>query len=330
MATIKAASKTTPKRIFLAGHQGMVGASLLRAMQAETQLELVLRTRNQLDLCNQDQVKQFFNNMNFDEVYIAAAKVGGIYANSTFPAEFAYQNLTMQTNVIDAAYRSGVNKLLFLGSSCIYPRLAVQPMCESALLTGELEPSNESYAIAKIAGIKLCAAYNRQYGVDYRSVMPTNLYGPGDNFHEQDSHVIPAMMLRFHKAKVEASEEVVIWGSGEPRREFMYVDDLAAACLHVMALQKEEYISSSNNSHINVGTGVDCSIAELAEAIKKVVGFGGRIVFDETKPDGVPRKLLDVSRLSRLGWQAQISLERGLQQTYQWLLKNETSLRGAS
>ena len=330
MATTKAADKPMSKRIFVAGHQGMVGASLLRAMQAETQLELVLRTRNQLDLCNQDQVKQFFNNMNFDEVYLAAAKVGGIYANSTFPAEFAYQNLTMQTNVIDAAYRSGVNKLLFLGSSCIYPRLAVQPMCESALLTGELEPSNESYAIAKIAGIKLCAAYNRQYGVDYRSVMPTNLYGPGDNFHEQDSHVIPAMMLRFHKAKVEASEEVVIWGSGEPRREFMHVDDLAAACLHVMALQKEEYISSSNNSHINVGTGVDCSIAELAEAIKKVVGFGGRIVFDETKPDGVPRKLLDVSRLSRLGWQAQISLERGLQQTYQWLLRNEASLRGAS
>ena len=330
MATTKAADKPMSKRIFVAGHQGMVGASLLGAMQAETQLELVLRTRNQLDLCNQDQVKQFFNNMNFDEVYLAAAKVGGIYANSTFPAEFAYQNLTMQTNVIDAAYRSGVNKLLFLGSSCIYPRLAVQPMCESALLTGELEPSNESYAIAKIAGIKLCAAYNRQYGVDYRSVMPTNLYGPGDNFHEQDSHVIPAMMLRFHKAKVEASEEVVIWGSGEPRREFMHVDDLAAACLHVMALQKEEYISSSNNSHINVGTGVDCSIAELAEAIKKVVGFGGRIVFDETKPDGVPRKLLDVSRLSRLGWQAQISLERGLQQTYQWLLRNEASLRGAS
>ena len=329
MATTKAADKPMSKRIFVAGHQGMVGASLLRAMQAETQPELVLRTRNQLDLCNQDQVKQFFNNMNFDEVYLAAAKVGGIYANSTFPAEFVYQNLTMQTNVIDAAYRSGVNKLLFLGSSCIYPRLAVQPMCESALLTGDLEPSNESYAIAKIAGIKLCAAYNKQYGVDYRSVMPTNLYGPGDNFHEQDSHVIPAMMLRFHKAKVEASEEVVIWGSGEPRREFMHVDDLAAACLHVMALQKEEYISSSNNSHINVGTGVDCSIAELAEAIKKVVGFGGRIVFDETKPDGVPRKLLDASRLSRLGWQAQIALERGLQQTYQWLLENETSLRGA-
>ena len=329
MATTKAADKPMSKRIFVAGHQGMVGASLLRAMQAETQPELVLRTRNQLDLCNQDQVKQFFNNMNFDEVYLAAAKVGGIYANSTFPAEFVYQNLTMQTNVIDAAYRSGVNKLLFLGSSCIYPRLAVQPMCESALLTGDLEPSNESYAIAKIAGIKLCAAYNKQYGVDYRSVMPTNLYGPGDNFHEQDSHVIPAMMLRFHKAKVEASEEVVIWGSGEPRREFMHVDDLAAACLHVMALQKEEYISSSNNSHINVGTGVDCSIAELAEAIRKVVGFGGRIVFDETKPDGAPRKLLDVSRLSRLGWQAQIALERGLQQTYQWLLENETSLRGA-
>jgi GDP-L-fucose synthase len=273
----------------------------------------------------------FFCKEQPDVVILAAAKVGGIYANNTYPAEFIYDNIVMQANVINAAYQSAVKKLLLLGSSCIYPRLAQQPMPESALLTGELEPTNEPYAIAKIAGIKLCESYNRQYGVDYRSIMPTNLYGENDNFHPDNSHVIPAMMRRFHNGKVAGDAQVIVWGSGKPMREFLYVDDMAQASIHVMNLTPDVYKQATQErmSHINVGTGVDCTIAELAQSMKKVVGFEGDLTFDATKPDGAPRKLLDVSRLHSLGWQSKISLEQGLNKTYDWFLKNETKLRVA-
>jgi GDP-L-fucose synthase len=310
-------------KIYVAGHRGMVGSAIVRALQAQGQSNLVTRTRADLDLTNQAAVNAFFADEKPDQVYLAAAKVGGIHANNTYPADFIYQNLMVQANVIDAAFRHGVKKLLFLGSSCIYPRLAKQPMREDALLTGLLEPTNEPYAIAKIAGIKLCESYNRQYGashgVDYRSVMPTNLYGPGDNYHPENSHVIPALIRRFHEAKLAGAPSVSIWGSGTPRREFLYVDDMAAASVFVMNLAQATYQQHTQPmlSHINVGFGSDVTIAELAQAVGQAVGYQGAIEFDSSKPDGAPRKWMDSGRMNALGWQAKVNLERGLSLAYQ-------------
>jgi GDP-L-fucose synthase len=317
-------------KIFIAGHRGMVGSAIIRQLQAQGYTNIVTRTRSELDLVSQQAVADFFAQEKPSAVYLAAAKVGGIHANNTFPAEFIYENMMMEANIVHQAYLSGVKKLLFLGSSCIYPKLAQQPMKETALLTGVLEPTNEPYAISKIAGIKLCESYNRQYGVDYRSVMPTNLYGPNDNFHPENSHVIPAMLRRFHEAVLSNSEKVVVWGSGQPMREFLYVDDMAAASIHVMNLDSETYQAHTQSmlSHINVGTGVDCTIRELAETIAKVTGFKEQLVFDSTKPDGAPRKLMDISRLKSLGWTASVSLEQGLKLSYQWFLDNQDSFRG--
>ena len=317
------------KKIFVAGHQGMVGSAIVRQLQQQGNVEIITCDRSELDLTNQQAVADFFQSQQIDQVYLAAAKVGGIHANNTYPAEFIYENLMMECNIIHQAYAAGVKKLLFLGSSCIYPKLAQQPMVESELLNGHLEPTNEPYAIAKIAGIKLCESYNRQYDVDYRSVMPTNLYGENDNFHPENSHVIPAMMRRFHEAKLRGDKDVVVWGTGTPMREFLHVDDMAAACIHVMNLDCETYREHTQPmmSHINVGTGMDCTIRELAETMKVVVGFEGEIVFDTTKPDGTPRKLMDVSRLERLGWEASVSLADGLGMTYQWFLSNAADLR---
>lgn len=318
------------QRIFIAGHNGMVGSALVRQLENLPDTQLIVRNRNELDLVDQQAVQQFFKAENIDQVYLAAAKVGGIHANNEYPAEFIYENLMIEANIIHAAHLAGVQKLLFLGSSCIYPKMAEQPMTEAALLTGTLEPTNEPYAIAKIAGIKLCESYNRQYGRDYRSVMPTNLYGENDNFHPENSHVIPAMMRRFHEAKLANASQVVVWGSGKPMREFLHVNDMAAASVYVMNLKNETYQANTQPmlSHINVGTGVDCTIRELAETMKKVVGFKGDLVFDTSKPDGTPRKLMDVSRLKALGWQASISLEDGLANTYQWFLRHQECLRG--
>ncbi|MFN4056412.1 MAG: GDP-L-fucose synthase family protein [Alishewanella aestuarii] len=320
----------TKQRVFIAGHRGMVGSAIVRQLEQRADIELVLRDRTQLDLLDSNAVQAFFRDNQIDQVYLAAAKVGGIVANNTYPAEFIYQNLMIEANIIHAAHLSGVQKLLFLGSSCIYPKLAKQPITESELLQGTLEPTNEPYAIAKIAGIKLCESYNRQYGRDYRSVMPTNLYGPHDNFHPSNSHVIPALIRRFHEAKLALAPEVVVWGSGTPMREFLYVDDMAAASVHVMELADEIYQANTQPmlSHINVGTGVDCTIRELAETVARVVGFTGNVTFDATKPDGTPRKLLDVSRLKALGWQYSVSLEEGLQQAYAWFLVNQDRFRG--
>jgi GDP-L-fucose synthase len=306
-------------RIYVAGHKGLVGSAILRALRSRGHTNIVSRSSAELDLTDQVKVDAFFRSEAIDEVYLAAAKVGGIHANNTYPAEFIFQNLMVQTNVVHAAWRYGVRKLLFLGSSCIYPRLAEQPLREEALMNGMLEPTNEPYAIAKIAGIKLCESYNRQYGTDFRSVMPTNLYGPGDNFHPENSHVIPGLIRRFHEAKVTQANEVVIWGSGKPMREFLYVDDMAAASIHVMGLERAVYRAHTGSmlSHINIGTGEDTAIGDLARLIGRVVGFTGRIVFDSSKPDGTPRKLLDVSKLKALGWVARMPLDKGLQLAYQ-------------
>jgi GDP-L-fucose synthase len=317
------------KRIFIAGHKGMVGSAIVRQLETRGGVELVLRGRSELDLLNQQAVADFFQTENIDEVYLAAAKVGGIVANNTYPAEFIHQNLMIQCNIIHGAHLANVQDLLFLGSSCIYPKLAEQPMKETALLTGTLEPTNEPYAIAKIAGIKLCESYNRQYGRNYRSVMPTNLYGPQDNFHPENSHVIPALLRRFHEAKLNKLPEVVAWGSGKPMREFLHVDDMAAASIYVMELDQQTYADNTQEmlSHINVGTGVDCTIRKLVETVAKVVGFEGSIAFDATKPDGAPRKLMDVSRLKDLGWQYSIDLEQGLANSYKWFLDNQDNFR---
>ncbi len=314
-------------KIYVAGHRGMVGSAIVRTLEAKGLTNIVTRTHAELDLTNQTAVKNFFATEKPDQVYLAAAKVGGIYSNNTFPAEFIYQNLMIQNNVIHQAFTSGVKKLLFLGSSCIYPKLAPQPMNEEVLLTGTLEPTNEPYAIAKIAGIKLCESYNRQYGtshdIDYRSVMPTNLYGPEDNYHPENSHVIPALIRRFHEAKVAGAKEVVIWGTGSPRREFLYVDDMAAASVFVMELTKDRYdlVTSPMQNYLNVGFGTDITITHLATLISKVIGYQGQIVFDTTKPDGPSRKLLNCQRIRSIGWSPQVDLEVGLQKTYaQFLL----------
>lgn len=318
------------KRIFVAGHRGMVGSAICRELALREDVELVVRTHAELDLTCQKDVQVFFSNEHIDQVYLAAAKVGGIHANNEYPAEFIYKNLMIESNIINSAHISGVQKLLFLGSSCIYPKYAEQPMQESALLTGTLEATNEPYAIAKIAGIKLCESYNRQYGRDYRSVMPTNLYGINDNFHPENSHVIPALMRRFHEAKVKGASEVVVWGTGTPMREFLYVDDMAAASVYVMELDESIYKKNTQPmlSHINVGTGEDCSIREMAETMASVVGYKGNVVFDPSKPDGTPRKLMDVTRLKNLGWQHRIKLYDGLKLTYKWYLANLDSFRG--
>ena len=320
----------TKLRVFVAGHRGMVGSAIVRQLSQRDDVTLVTRSRSELDLLNQAAVQAFFATEQIDQVYLAAAKVGGIHANNTYPADFIYENLIMECNIIHAAHLAGVQKLLFLGSSCIYPKMAKQPMQESELLQGTLEPTNEPYAIAKIAGIKLCESYNRQFGRDYRSVMPTNLYGENDNFHPENSHVIPALMRRFHEAKERGDDEVVVWGSGTPMREFLHVDDMAAASIHVMELDDQTYQDNTQPmlSHINVGTGVDCTIREMAETMARVVGFPGRLTFDATKPDGTPRKLMDVSRLASLGWRYQISLDEGLTSTYAWFLANQDKFRG--
>lgn len=322
--------KSAPKiRVFVAGHRGMVGSAICRQLSQRADVELVVRTRAELDLTCQQAVTEFFISQRIDQVYLAAAKVGGIHANNSYPAEFIFENLMMECNIIHGAHIGGVQKLLFLGSSCIYPKLAEQPMTEAALLTGTLEATNEPYAIAKIAGIKLCESYNRQYGRDYRSVMPTNLYGENDNFHPENSHVIPALMRRFHEAKLRGDSKVVVWGSGTPMREFLHVDDMAAASVHVMELQTDIYQAHTQPmlSHINVGTGVDCTIREMAETMAEVVGFTGQVVFDASKPDGTPRKLMDVARLSELGWRYRIDLKEGLTMTYRWFLEHQDDFR---
>ncbi len=316
-------------KIYVAGHRGMVGSAILRILAAQGLTNVVTRTRTELDLTDQVAVSRFFETEQPDQVYLAAAKVGGIHANNTFPAEFIYQNLMMQANIIHQAWQHGVQKLLFLGSSCIYPKLAPQPMREDALLTGTLEPTNEPYAIAKIAGIKLCESYNRQYGVDYRSVMPTNLYGPGDNYHNENSHVIPALIRRFHEAKLANAPFVSIWGTGTPRREFLYVDDMAAASVYVMNLDKPIYDAHTQpmQSHINVGYGDDVTISELAQAVAQAVGYKGEITFDTSKPDGTPRKWMDSSRLNALGWKPQVDLQTGLEKAYQDFITHANVLR---
>lgn len=320
---------TNKLRVFVAGHRGMVGSAIVRRLLLDNTFEVIVRDRSELDLTSQRDVANFFLSEKIDQVYIAAARVGGISANHEYPAQFIYENLMIQSNVIHSAHINGVQKLLFLGSSCIYPKFADQPMSEKCLLTGALEETNEPYAVAKIAGIKLCESYNRQYGRDYRSVMPTNLYGPNDNFHPKNSHVIPALIRRFHEAKINREPEVVAWGSGKPMREFLYVEDMAAASFHLMQLESSYYAKNveSMSSHVNIGTGVDCSIRELVEAIAKVTEYEGKISFDSSKPDGTPRKLMDVAKLKSLGWQYQVSLEDGLGRTYEWFLTNERDVR---
>jgi GDP-L-fucose synthase len=317
------------KRIFIAGNNGMVGSAIMRQLQSRDNVEIVTRSRSELDLLSQADVQAFFAEQNLDQVYLAAAKVGGIVANNSYPAEFIYENLMIECNIIHSTFKAGIKKLLFLGSSCIYPKLAEQPMGETALLTGTLEETNEPYAIAKIAGIKLCESYNRQYGVDYRSVMPTNLYGPHDNFHPENSHVIPALLRRFHEAKLNGDKKVVAWGSGKPMREFLHVDDMAAASIYVMELDSTIYAANTQAmlSHINVGTGVDCTIRELVETVAKITGYKGDIEFDTSKPDGATRKLMNVERLAKLGWRSSYGLEDGLRDAYLWFLDNQDNYR---
>ena len=313
-------------KVYVAGHRGLVGSAIVRQLEARGFTNLITRTHHELDLTDQTAVREFFDAEKPDYVILAAAKVGGIHANNTYPAQFIYENLMIESNVIDAAYRNGVQRLLFLGSTCIYPKAVEQPMREDALLTDVLEPTNEPYALAKIAGIKLCESYNRQYGTDFRSVMPTNLYGVNDNFHPENSHVIPALMRRFHQAKLAGASEVVVWGTGNAMREFLYVDDMAAASLFVLELDEMTYQANTEPmlSHINVGTGVDVTIREMAETMKRVVGFEGELVFDTTKPDGAPRKLIDVTRLTSMGWRYRVDLVEGLQKTYDWFLSQES------
>ena len=319
----------SPKTVFVAGHRGMVGSALVRRLEAQGISEIITRPRQNLDLTNQAAVDAFFKRERIDQVYLAAAKVGGIHANNTYPADFIYENLMIEANIIHAAHKNNVQQLLFLGSSCIYPKFADQPMREDALLTGKLESTNEPYAIAKITGIKLCESYHRQYGRDYRSVMPTNLYGPGDNFHPENSHVVPALMRRFHEAALRNDRAVTVWGSGTPMREFLHVDDMASASIHVMNLDQETYEQNTDPmlSHINVGTGVDCTIRELAETVSDVTGFTGELEFDASKPDGTPRKLMDVSKLAQLGWRASIALKDGLKSTYEWYLDHQDDFK---
>jgi GDP-L-fucose synthase len=320
-------------KVFVAGHRGMVGGAILRRLQARRaageDVEIVTRTHAELDLTDQAAVRDFMSTERPDVVVLAAAKVGGIHANNTYPADFIRDNLMIAANVVHEAHAAGVRRLLQLGSSCIYPRLAPQPMAEDALLTGPLEPTNEPYAIAKIAAIKLCESYNRQFGTDYRSVMPTNLYGPGDNYHPENSHVLPALIRRFHEATRAGQDEVVIWGTGTPRREFLHVDDMAEASLFVLDLPREEYAANTQPmlSHINVGSGTDVSIAEAAQMVSEVTGFRGRLTFDASKPDGTPRKLMDVNRLTAMGWQARIGLREGLADAYRWYLENAAAAR---
>ena len=317
------------KTSFVAGHAGMVGSAIIRQLEKDPSNKILTATRGELDLANQQAVNDYFTQHDIDQVYLAAAKVGGIHANNEFPAEFIYENLMIEANIIHGAHQNNVQKLLFLGSSCIYPKLAEQPMQESALLTGSLESTNEPYAIAKIAGIKLCESYNRQYDRDYRSVMPTNLYGENDNFHSENSHVIPALIRRFHEAKINNTPVVTAWGSGKPMREFLHVDDMAEASIFVMNLDRAIYQKETQVmlSHINVGSGVDCTICELVETVAKVIGYQGDIEFDTSKPDGSPRKLMGVSRLERLGWKAHTMLEDGLKRTYQWFLQHQNDFR---
>ncbi len=316
--------------IFVAGHKGMVGSAIVRRLRALGYDNIVTADRAEVDLTRQEQVEAFFRKQRVDQVYLAAAKVGGIHANNTYPAQFIYENLMVECNVVHSAHLAGVQKLLFLGSSCIYPKAVPQPMREDALLTGVLEATNEPYAVAKIAGIKLCESYNREYGRDYRSVMPTNLYGPNDNFHPDNSHVIPALLRRFHEAATTGKDEVTIWGTGTPMREFLHVDDMAAASVHVMELPADTFrqVTRPMLSHINVGTGVDCTIRELAETLASVTGFQGRITFDTSKPDGTARKLMDVGKVAELGWQASIGLRDGLADTYRWFLAQHGQVRG--
>ena len=319
------------RKIFVAGHKGMVGSAICRQLANDGDVKILTAQRDELDLLSQTEVQDFLNQERPDVVVLAAAKVGGIHANNEYPAQFIYENLQMQNNIIHGCHLADVQRLLFLGSSCIYPKMAEQPMAEGELLTGKLEPTNEPHAIAKIAGIKMCESYNRQYGRDYRSVMPTNLYGPGDNFHPKNSHVLPALMLRFHEAKINGDSEVVVWGSGKPKREFLHVDDMTAASIFVMGISKDDYQKQTPpmQSHINVGAGQDVSIAELASMIAQVVGYRGQIVFDTSKPDGSPRKLMNVDLLKSLGWKQQIELMQGLEQTYGWFIDNQNSLRVA-
>jgi len=316
-------------KIYIAGHRGLVGSAIVRQLELRGFTNLLIRTHKELDLTNQARVKSFFKQENPDYVILAAAKVGGIHANNTYPADFIYQNMMIEANVINSAYESKVKRLLFLGSTCIYPKAVEQPMREDALLTDVLEPTNEPYALAKIAGIKLCESYNRQHGTDFRSVMPTNLYGINDNFHPENSHVIPALIQRFHQAKIENDSEVVVWGTGNAMREFLYVDDMAQASLFVLELDEQTYKANTQPmlSHINVGTGKDITIREMAETMKQVVGYEGRLTFDATKPDGAPRKLINVSRLSNMGWKYKVNLEEGVAKTYNWYMQHVLSGR---
>ena len=316
------------KKIFVAGHNGMVGSAICRLLESRQNIKIITRTRSELDLCNQESVKNFMNLERPDEVIIAAAKVGGIHANNAYPADFIYENLQIQTNIIHMAHINNVQKLLFLGSSCIYPKLAEQPMKEDALLTGTLEPTNEPYAIAKISGIKLCESYNRQYGRDYRSVMPTNLYGPGDNYHSENSHVVPALIKRFHEAKINGQKKVIVWGTGTPRRDFLFVDDMAAASIFVHELDQQTFENNTQKMqcHINIGTGIDVTIKELVQSVKEVVGYDGNVIFDSKRPDGSPRKIMNIDLLKKLGWKAKINLRSGLSISYtDYLLKHISS-----